>query len=186
MNRRRNSQIDPIIHMKIERLSRGFAPRLLELCSGCGGLSVGLKAAGFDLLAHVESDPVAAETYAWNLGPDHDRSNNWAVARDMKRVSPQDLIKAFGLQGSPSSHFDVLAAGLPCQAFARIGRSKLRSVGGDERAVRIDREIAGARISGLARWQRDLKIAAPINGDIVRVFRRADAALRGNAAAHAF
>ncbi|MFD2837812.1 DNA cytosine methyltransferase [Azotobacter vinelandii] len=49
-----------------------------------------------------------------------------------------DLITDFGLAGGPREAFDVLAAGLPCQAFARIGRSKLRSVTGDEDAFKND------------------------------------------------
>ncbi|WP_120265397.1 DNA cytosine methyltransferase [Pseudorhodoplanes sinuspersici] len=42
---------------KIDRLKAGATPRALELCSGCGGLSLGLSAAGFDLTAHIEIDP---------------------------------------------------------------------------------------------------------------------------------
>jgi DNA (cytosine-5)-methyltransferase 1 len=138
LSRDRARQADPSIHAKIERLSRGHAPRVLELCSGCGGLSLGLKAAGFDLVAHVESDPFAAQTYALNLGPATEHSPQWALARDMTKFSPKQLTKEFGLTGAPASNFDVLAAGLPCQAFARIGRSKLRSIDGDEHAFKKD------------------------------------------------
>ena len=45
---------------KITRLRSGGTPRLLEICSGCGGLSLGLKDAGFELTAHIEIDAVAA------------------------------------------------------------------------------------------------------------------------------
>ena len=129
---------DSAVHAKIDRLSRGHAPRVLELCSGCGGLSLGLKSAGFELIAHIESDPVAAETYAMNLGCTGDSSHQRASARDMTKVSPEQLTKQFGLTTSPANSFDVVAAGLPCQAFARIGRSKLRSIDGDERAFKRD------------------------------------------------
>ena len=47
---------------KLERLAAGASPRVLELCSGCGGLSLGLKAAGFELAAHVESSAEANAT----------------------------------------------------------------------------------------------------------------------------
>jgi len=133
------TRVDVARQFKIERLAQGHAPRVLELCSGCGGLSLGLKSAGFELLAHVESDPTAAKTYALNLGArDARRASAWAAPRDMSRCTPATLMDDFGLVGRPSQVFDVLAAGLPCQAFARIGRSKLRSIEGDERAFKKD------------------------------------------------
>ena len=41
---------------KLALLRAGSTPRALEICSGCGGLSLGLKEAGFELTAHVEID----------------------------------------------------------------------------------------------------------------------------------
>lgn len=124
---------------KVERLANGTAPRLLELCSGCGGLSLGLKTAGFELAAHVEADAEANATHAMNFAPDAaEQRESWSRPRDMVSQSMESLLKDFDLRGSVSDAFDVLAAGLPCQAFARIGRSKLRSVTGDEQAYRND------------------------------------------------
>lgn len=43
----------------------------IELFAGCGGLSLGLKALGFDLIMANELSPMAAETFAFNfLGED--------------------------------------------------------------------------------------------------------------------
>ena len=39
----------------------------IELFAGCGGLSLGLEANGFELLMANELSPMAAETYAYNL-----------------------------------------------------------------------------------------------------------------------
>lgn len=117
--------------LKIERLRAGAAPRVLELASGCGGLALGLKTAGFDLVAHVESDPTAAETYALNFGSADDARTAWAEPRDMVSCSAAELVRDLGLGAETNEAFDVLAAGLPCQAFARIGRSKLRELAGD-------------------------------------------------------
>ena len=39
----------------------------IELFAGCGGLSLGLEAAGFSLLMANELSPMAAETYAYNI-----------------------------------------------------------------------------------------------------------------------
>lgn len=38
----------------------------IELFAGCGGLSLGLETAGFDLLMANELSPMASETFAWN------------------------------------------------------------------------------------------------------------------------
>lgn len=127
------------VKRKLERLAAGANPKVLELCSGCGGLSLGLKAAGFELAAHIESSAEANETYALNFAPlDSARMDQWSRPRDMVSQSMDDLIADFGLLGNPLEAFDVLAAGLPCQAFARIGRSKLRSVKQDEEAFKND------------------------------------------------
>jgi DNA (cytosine-5)-methyltransferase 1 len=124
---------------KLARIRAGAAPRVLELCSGCGGLSLGLHAAGFDLVAHVEFDPIAAASYALNFTPPSAKHQaGWAMARNMEVTDPAGLAMEIGLEGDVGAHFDVLAAGLPCQAFARIGRSKLRSVTGDDDAYRND------------------------------------------------
>ena len=39
---------------KLARLRSGGTPRALEICSGCGGLSLGLQTAGIELGAHIE------------------------------------------------------------------------------------------------------------------------------------
>jgi len=122
---------------KLERLRSGESPRVLEICSGAGGLSLGLHSAGFELTAHVELDPEAAASYALNFGDGRAPDDRWCVARDMEACSADDLAQQLGL-GRTATAFDVLAAGLPCQAFARIGRSKLRAVAGEEDAFQKD------------------------------------------------
>ncbi|MGM4924512.1 DNA cytosine methyltransferase [Tardiphaga sp. 804_B3_N1_9] len=124
---------------KLERLRSGGLPRALEICSGAGGLSLGLRTAGFELSAHIEIDPEAARSYALNFANGRDPKSPWAMPRDMERVSAEKLVKELELKTSAADSFDVIAAGLPCQAFARIGRSKLRSVsGGEEDAYQKD------------------------------------------------
>lgn len=117
---------------KIERIRTGEKPRVLEICSGCGGLSLALKAVGFDLAAHIEVDADAAATYKLNFGANRPVDDPWARARDMVSCSAAELVDDLSLKASPAECFDLLAAGLPCQAFARIGRSKLRAVAGGE------------------------------------------------------
>lgn len=127
---------------KMERLRSGGRLRTLELCSGCGGLSLGLKTAGFDLTAHIEVDPEAAASYALNFGKGRLPSDPWVRPRDMEAYSAEQLTRDLGFATGAVDTFDVLAAGLPCQAFARIGRSKLREIAGDEDAFRNDPRAA--------------------------------------------
>lgn len=127
---------------KLARLQAGGKARALEICSGCGGLSLGLSTAGIELTAHIEIDPEAAQSYALNFGADREPDSSWAQPRDMVNVSAAQLVGDLKLKTTAAESFDVLAAGLPCQAFARIGRSKLRSVAGEEDAFQKDPRAA--------------------------------------------
>lgn len=119
---------------KIERLRSGARPRVLDLFSGCGGISLGFRSAGFDVIGAVEFDPDAARSHGANFHPDDARH---AVARDITKTSPAKLAASLGL-GDVHAAVDVLVGGPPCQAFARVGRSKLREVAEHPEAFRHD------------------------------------------------
>lgn len=109
---------------KVHRLAAGGAPRVLDLFSGCGGLSLGFQRAGFSIAAAVELDPDAAASHGANFHPGDARH---ARARDITQLRPSQLTTELGL-GPVGSAVDVLIGGPPCQAFARVGRSKLREI----------------------------------------------------------
>lgn len=109
---------------KLDRIAGGAAPRLLDLFAGCGGLSLGFQKAGFDIVAAVENDPLAAQSHALNF---HGGDELHARARDITTVTPAALCGELGL-GEASAAIDVIVGGPPCQAFARVGRAKLREV----------------------------------------------------------
>ena len=112
------------IRKKIARIRRGAKPRVLDLFSGCGGLSLGFEAAGFQISAAVEFEPNAARSHAINFHED-DATHGQAV--DITETKPEDLVARLGL-GSVQGSVDVLVGGPPCQAFARVGRPKLREI----------------------------------------------------------
>lgn len=115
--------LNPIVK-KMHRLHAGGKPRVLDLFAGCGGISVGFQAAGFELTAAVEFDADAARSHGLNF---HSGDPKHSVARDIIRTHPEDLVLELGL-GSVEDAFDILVGGPPCQAFARVGRSKLREI----------------------------------------------------------
>jgi DNA (cytosine-5)-methyltransferase 1 len=79
-------------------------------------------------------DPHAARSHGLNF---HGGDERHSVPRDITATSPAALMKAFGLE-APAASVDVLVGGPPCQAFARVGRSKLREVAEHPEAFRHD------------------------------------------------
>ena len=119
---------------KIARLRAGSTPRVLVLLAGCGGLSLGFQAAGFAIRAAVKSDPHAARSHARNFhGGDAEHSR----ARDIVTTLPETLGADLDL-GPVADAIDLIVGGPPCQAFARVGRPKLREIAAHPQAFRHD------------------------------------------------
>ena len=74
--------------------------RCLEICAGIGGMSLGLKRAGFEHVALIEDDAKCVETL---------RRNGFChiIQRDVRTV-----------EYSPYRGVDLVAGGVPCQAFS--------------------------------------------------------------------
>lgn len=112
---------------KIRRIRDGLRPRVLDIFSGCGGLSLGFLAGGFEIAGALEIDQIACRTHAANffksLPLKHFQAHS--IARDITKVKPHELMSDLGL-GADS--IDVIIGGPPCQSFARIGRAKLREI----------------------------------------------------------
>lgn len=112
------------VEQKIARLADGRRPQVLDLFAGCGGLSLGFHAAGCDIVGAVEFDELAAASHGRNFHPGDPRH---ARPRDIAATSPHELVKELGL-GNVETAVDFIVGGPPCQAFARVGRAKLREV----------------------------------------------------------
>jgi DNA (cytosine-5)-methyltransferase 1 len=124
---------------KIARLASGAQARVIDLFSGCGGISLGFQRAGFDILAAMEIDNLAARSHAENFyrGADRELIDLHARPRDITRIEPDELTEEFGL-GLAEDAIDVLVGGPPCQAYARVGRAKLREIAEHPQAYKVD------------------------------------------------
>lgn len=86
-------------------------PVAIDLFSGCGGLTEGLKQAGFKVLSAIELEPIAASTYKLN----HPRVN--LLHADIRDVDAEQLRTELRLRRGA---LDLLAACPPCQGFSAL------------------------------------------------------------------
>lgn len=100
------------------------APAAIDLFSGCGGLSLGLKQAGFHVVCAVEIDPKAQETYRLN------HSDVRLVPSDIQKVRVRTLMRELGIK---PGQLDLLAGCPPCQGFSRIRTRNKNSSDADAR-----------------------------------------------------
>jgi DNA (cytosine-5)-methyltransferase 1 len=78
--------------------------KVVSLFSGCGGLDLGFKEMGFDIIWANDILNDACKSYAQNIG-DH------IVCEDILRINPRDIPKA-----------DIVIGGPPCQGFSGVGK----------------------------------------------------------------
>lgn len=83
----------------------------VDLFSGCGGLTLGLERAGFDVLAAIEIDPWSSETYRLN------HPGVRLIQKDIREVGAPSLRRKLGLK---KGELDLLAGCPPCQGFSRM------------------------------------------------------------------
>lgn len=86
---------------------------LIDLFSGCGGVTQGFKNQGFQILAAVEWDAITAQTYRENH-PEVEMFED-----DIRDVKPRDLLACCNLH---RSRLTVLSVCAPCQPFSRQNR----------------------------------------------------------------
>ncbi len=84
----------------------------LSLFSGCGGLSLGVAAAGFDVKGFLEVDAALREIYKANFP--HSRE----LGGDITKVSDATLSDARDSLG----RIDMIVGGPPCQGFSLSGK----------------------------------------------------------------
>lgn len=89
------------------------SPTMIDLFAGCGGVTSGFKAAGFDVLAAVEYDPIVARTYRLN------HPEVILYEEDIRNLSPEEMMNRCRLK---PGDLTVLTVCAPCQPFSRQNR----------------------------------------------------------------
>ena len=90
----------------------------IDLFSGAGGLTLGLKQAGFKVLAGVEIEKIPAATYRLN------HPEVLCFNRDIRVIGAVELLKRIGLK---RGELDLLAGCPPCQGFSTLRTRKKSS-----------------------------------------------------------
>lgn len=86
-------------------------PTAIDLFAGCGGLTQGLRDAGYRVIGAVENDSLAIETYRSN----HPRVRTWCV--DIRKLPAARVLRELCIK---PGELDVLAGCPPCQGFSSI------------------------------------------------------------------
>lgn len=131
---------DGNMRARLARIQAGEPLRVVDLFSGCGGMSLGLKRARYHILGGVEMNPRAISTYAKNLFGETSEQEfiSHATPHDITDFPPECFLREVLHKEHPGDLVDIIAGGPPCQAFSRIGRAKLRAVRQNPEAFRLD------------------------------------------------
>lgn len=115
------------------------SPTAIDLFCGAGGLSLGLEASGFRVLAGADKDSLAVETHAANLP-------SLPYLGDL--TDPEDLLEHLDSWGIRT--VDLVAGGVPCQPFSRAGRAKIRSL--------VEARVRAAEDTRADLWQSFVRV----------------------------
>ncbi len=84
--------------------------KAIDLFCGCGGLSAGLRDAGFEILAGVDIEPSYIQTFTKNFPA------ALSLCTDVSKLNSKDILTQLGLN---VGELDLLAGGPPCQGFSK-------------------------------------------------------------------
>ena len=99
-------------------------PTAVDLFSGAGGLTQGLRQAGFNVVGALEIDKDAADVFSLN----HPKTT--LINKDISEVSVDEAIEYWGIE---RQKLDLLAGCPPCQGFSTIGTRNRKAAADDPR-----------------------------------------------------
>ncbi|WP_438297388.1 DNA cytosine methyltransferase [Sporosarcina sp. FA15] len=83
---------------------------VIDLFSGCGGLSYGFEMAGFEVLLGVDNDKAALDTFS------HNHEGSKTLYGDITEITREDIVNLIG-----DKEVDVIVGGPPCQGMSLAG-----------------------------------------------------------------
>jgi DNA (cytosine-5)-methyltransferase 1 len=86
--------------------------KVISLFAGIGGMSLGFKKAGFDVVGHVEIEKSARKIYQNNF------QDSVELGTDISQLSQKDI----EMWKEKFGHVNVLVGGPPCQGFSLAGK----------------------------------------------------------------
>lgn len=86
---------------------------VLDLFCGAGGLSLGFKLAGFNIVGGIDFKEDAIKTHHKNF------KNSISIFGDIREITNDEIIKLFG------NNVDVIVGGPPCQGFSAGNRQQI-------------------------------------------------------------
>jgi DNA (cytosine-5)-methyltransferase 1 len=112
-------------------------PAAFDLFSGCGGLTHGLKLAGFRVVGAIDNGKLAVETFKAN----HPGVRVWD--RNIRRVAARTVMRLLGLR---HGQLDLLAGCPPCQGFSVLRTRNGASQNRDRRNRLVCEVLRFARV----------------------------------------
>jgi len=86
---------------------------VIDLFSGCGGLSYGFSLAGMNILLGIDNDAKALETFKLN------HENSSTICADIRKIGKKEIIDVIG-----KKKIDLIIGGPPCQGMSISGPRK--------------------------------------------------------------
>lgn len=96
----------------------------IDLFCGAGGLTLGLKKAGYNVLAGVELEEIPANTYSAN------HPTTLCLKKDIRLLGGAELLAKLGIR---RGELDLLAGCPPCQGFSTLRTRKKQVAVSDDR-----------------------------------------------------
>jgi DNA (cytosine-5)-methyltransferase 1 len=89
-------------------------PKIIDLFSGCGGLSLGFEMAGYEVVLGIDNWADALKTFEYN------HKNSKTLLADLYHLTPQQVEKEYNIK-----KIDVIIGGPPCQGFSIAGKREI-------------------------------------------------------------
>jgi len=92
-------------------------PKVLDIFSGCGGMSWGLEKNGFQTIGAIDNWQIALDTFK------HNHPDALTINGDISQMDPSTVMAELGLE---EGELDCLVGGPPCQGFSKNVRAASR------------------------------------------------------------